>query len=578
MFPPRVSIIRNSCAKRPRYLIPAITSPKLRRHATTAPTAQSHHPHDDDFFRYTTGRWLWDEENQLRKRYRRFNVDALKGVAARTLGGGGARRCVAMSKIGEGNFNKVFRMQMDDGRVAMARIPHPNAGPEGYTTASEVATMEFARAVLGIPVPKVLAWNASLMGNPVEAEYIIMEEAEGTLLTEIWHEMKPSEKKDVIEEVVELEKKLVAVGLNLSGSIYFAEAGFAGCKAAQIVTDAPSSIRELVESRFVIGPCTSDDFWEKEKAKMIIDRGPWDSADEFVKAIAYREMAWINQYGESFPLDPRFDYTEGQTSPQAHTDLLERYLSVAPMLLPQSPDLLRPTLWHFDISSANLFVHNGKISSVVDWQFCSVAPLVLQARVPRLVKYRGEKVLQRPDNFEALDQDEKKKVLDQIARTSRLNFYRTQAALENPLMARVLELPQIEFLDYLTACAGDSWNDDDGMLKLRESLLKVQRRWENFGIEEPCPYQFTDEQIKQHLKDGEGFNTLQDFWDNISGAVDREGFTFPENFDLAVDFFSEMRDIGLEKLTGRNREEWELWTRWVVERKREREAREAEKK
>lgn len=48
-----------------------------------------------------------------------------------------------MNKIGEGNYNKVFRFRMDDGAVAMARIPHPNAGPPRYTTASEVATMEF---------------------------------------------------------------------------------------------------------------------------------------------------------------------------------------------------------------------------------------------------------------------------------------------------------------------------------------------------------------------------------------------------------------------------------------------------
>lgn len=32
---------------------------------------------------------------------------------------------------------------MDNGKNVIARIPHPIAGPEYYTTASEVATMEF---------------------------------------------------------------------------------------------------------------------------------------------------------------------------------------------------------------------------------------------------------------------------------------------------------------------------------------------------------------------------------------------------------------------------------------------------
>jgi len=47
-----------------------------------------------------------------------------------------------MTKLAEGSFNKVFRLVMDNGNVAIARIPNPNAGPEYYTIASEVATMD----------------------------------------------------------------------------------------------------------------------------------------------------------------------------------------------------------------------------------------------------------------------------------------------------------------------------------------------------------------------------------------------------------------------------------------------------
>lgn len=95
-----------------------------------------------DFFRYTSGWWLWNEEEQLRERYRRFNVAKLQSAAASTVG---ARSCAEMSKIGEGNFNKVFKLTMDDNFVVIARISHPNAGPPTITTASEVATMDFVR-------------------------------------------------------------------------------------------------------------------------------------------------------------------------------------------------------------------------------------------------------------------------------------------------------------------------------------------------------------------------------------------------------------------------------------------------
>lgn len=92
-----------------------------------------------DFFRYTSGRWLWDEEEQLLDRYKAFNVPELQRIAAESVG---ANLCVSMTKLGEGNYNKVFRLAMDNGLAIIARIPNPNAGPAGYTTASEVATMD----------------------------------------------------------------------------------------------------------------------------------------------------------------------------------------------------------------------------------------------------------------------------------------------------------------------------------------------------------------------------------------------------------------------------------------------------
>ena len=98
-----------------------------------------------EFFRYTTGRWLWDEEARLRERYRYFDVAELRKIVSNVAA---SANCISMTKIGEGNFNKVFKLVMDNGFIAIARIPHPNAGPPFYTTASEVATMDFVSRLL----------------------------------------------------------------------------------------------------------------------------------------------------------------------------------------------------------------------------------------------------------------------------------------------------------------------------------------------------------------------------------------------------------------------------------------------
>jgi hypothetical protein len=95
---------------------------------------------NDLLFRYTSGRWLWNEETQLAARYVKFDVEALCRVAADSVG---SHSCSDITKLTEGNFNKVLLLTMDDGKEVIAKIPNPNAGRAHFVTSSEVATMDF---------------------------------------------------------------------------------------------------------------------------------------------------------------------------------------------------------------------------------------------------------------------------------------------------------------------------------------------------------------------------------------------------------------------------------------------------
>ena len=48
-----------------------------------------------------------------------------------------------MLKISEGQYNKVFQLTMGNELEIVARLANPNAGRPHFTTASEVATMDF---------------------------------------------------------------------------------------------------------------------------------------------------------------------------------------------------------------------------------------------------------------------------------------------------------------------------------------------------------------------------------------------------------------------------------------------------
>lgn len=107
--------------------------------------------------RFTSGRWLWDEHQQLACRYVKFDMSNLLKLAASAIG---SKSCVQVIKISEGQYNKVFLLTMGDGREAIAKLPNPNAGRPHFTTANEVATMDFVQA----PFPFPFAF-LSLIGN-----------------------------------------------------------------------------------------------------------------------------------------------------------------------------------------------------------------------------------------------------------------------------------------------------------------------------------------------------------------------------------------------------------------------------
>ena len=68
---------------------------------------------DNALGKYPSARWLWNEEEQLERRCVPFNAAALANVAATAAG---SKSCVSVTKLLEGNFNKVFLLVMDDGK------------------------------------------------------------------------------------------------------------------------------------------------------------------------------------------------------------------------------------------------------------------------------------------------------------------------------------------------------------------------------------------------------------------------------------------------------------------------------
>ncbi|KAM5489203.1 hypothetical protein MaudMau93_003700 [Microsporum audouinii] len=149
-------------------------------------------------------------------------MQELASAAARSVD---AARCINIQRCPDGLYNKAFILTMDNGKEIVAKIPNPNAGAPYYTTASEVATMDFARTVLQTPAPRVYTWNASadINSNPVGAEYIVMEKIPGVQLSDIWWGLQLNQKLKIFSQIARYMRMWTSVGFDRLGSIYYTE-------------------------------------------------------------------------------------------------------------------------------------------------------------------------------------------------------------------------------------------------------------------------------------------------------------------------------------------------------------------
>lgn len=140
--PERYSIVKMRCLHRKIREASGSSGSAFPSFSPASRTSQNYNDWNgnQDFFRYTAGRFLFEETKQMACRYIQFNMNELVHIAARSIA---SKSCVAVHKLPEGQHSKAFLLTMDDGKRVVAKIPNPNAGRPHYTTASEVATLDF---------------------------------------------------------------------------------------------------------------------------------------------------------------------------------------------------------------------------------------------------------------------------------------------------------------------------------------------------------------------------------------------------------------------------------------------------
>ncbi|KAJ5213383.1 hypothetical protein N7449_000552, partial [Penicillium cf. viridicatum] len=463
------------CCFQPRISALVSLPPRLQATTTTLPfrvvrtiTSRSEqmttpNPDHEHFFRYTSGRWLWDKEQQLRDRYRAFDVAELQRLAAKTVR---SDSCISITKLAEGGYNKVFRLIINDGKRVLARIPNPNTGLEFYSTVSKVATIELARDFLQIPVPRVFDWSAT-SNNAVGSEYIIIEEASGTQLGLIWNQLSPDKKLSIIREIVTIELKMLTVSFSHFGSIYFASDTVESVVLALLTSESSSELKERVYKKFSIGPTVDRSFWNKERSSIV---------------------------------DQKFYRSE--TNKRSYSDFFSSEQSTS-------------------------------ISAAVG----EAGLLFLQSQPSPIVDYLGSILLQRLDNFDDLGPEQQAEIKQKIFKSTLYQLYLLETKERNPLLAKAFYLDYRKTRRLPIEFAGNTWDNDI--------------------------VSFREDELHSHSVDAEGWNKVQDFFNSIEGLVKRDRWTYPDTFDSAFNFFSELRERGLKNMIGEEKRAFDRQTRWA---------------
>ncbi|KAE8423663.1 kinase-like domain-containing protein [Aspergillus pseudocaelatus] len=424
-------------------------------------------------------------------RYRKFNLPALLSASSKVFGSDG-NQCVKLLKCVEGQFNKAFILTMSSGDELVARLPNPNAGPAFYTIASEVATRHFLRDVIGIPIPRVYSWSAE-PSNPVGAEYIIEEKATGAPLGKLWDGLSIARRLEIVDQLVDMEKKLVAFSFPKHGCIYYeSDLKPRSLRYERLdIQTGLSSVSSLCSKSalpvFAIGPSTNPRFWEGKRATMKLDRGPWSSAAEYSIAIGKNEQKWAESYAQ-----PRMNFyrsLEHQEVPCDYISLLERYVTLAPYLVssPMSTEQAN-RISHPDLHLDNIFVDptTNKITYIIDWQHVSASPTIMQRLYPQMLELSAA---EQSDSYK----DEK----------TLLDHYLDAVKEADPLRWKTLCEPFLNIKTEPISLVPGCWDRED-LFSLRNALIMVIARWGDiFPQGNPCPIDFTDEELLQHQNEME---------------------------------------------------------------------------
>jgi hypothetical protein len=99
-----------------------------------------------------------------------------------------------------------------------------------------------------------------------------MEKQSGTVLESVWDELKGPQKKEILEQVIEIERKLAFIKFTRYGGLYYKKDLSQPEDQTPLYTDENGST--VQSAKFTVGPTNDRTFFDFGKGTLNLDRGP----------------------------------------------------------------------------------------------------------------------------------------------------------------------------------------------------------------------------------------------------------------------------------------------------------------
>ena len=293
------------------------------------------------------------------------------------------------------------------------------------------------------------------------------------------------------------------------------------------------------------------------------------SVDAYIRSCAARELACIEKLS-TYPGQRGLYNGPNQYCPtkELKKRALQDYLKIATHMLPKDAKLSKPSLWHPDLHTNNIFVDPSqptKILNIIDWQAVNIAPLFRQARHPALVNFEGPipeglNPIALPDGFDDMTEEEKRQAKVLRAAQSLYKLYEIHMIWQCPEVAQALRF-QGTLPGKITALAGVIFSD--GEPALQEMLIRLQDKWATtVDSSIPCPLSFTPEERAEQRDLLDAWNKSIELKHDVlseMGEYDEwDGWVNHKNYKIYKERLARCRESFLSRMakTEEERSQW----------------------